>query len=163
MDLYPPVLVLHILSAVVWLGTFPAQLIIEKFLKGVKGTPAEAKMVSLYLFLLNIAGMIGMIGILLSGIFMVFILPYYSFFSFASNHWLAAKQVLMIVIAFVIFAVVIPKGKKAKSLLKESGDEPEQLGSEFYAALDKVSKAALTANILVLINFLLAITHRFIN
>ena len=162
MNFYPPILIIHIISAVIWLGAFPAQLVLEKGLKSAKGTPAERRIASIYLFLLNIAGIIGMTGILFSGIFLVFVLPYYSFFSFASNHWLAAKQVIMVILALLVFGMVIPAGKKAKKHLGENLDSTAPLEEGFYLALKKLSSVTLAANILVLINFLLAITHRFI-
>lgn len=162
MDLYPLILVIHILSAVIWLGVFPAQLVIGKALKSAKGTPAEGRIVSLYLFLLNIAGIIGMTGILITGIYLVFILPYYSFFSFSANHWLATKQVLMVILALLVFVEIIPTGKKVRGMLNGNLDIAGKFNDEFYSALGKLSNVSLAANILVLFNFLLAITHRFI-
>lgn len=162
MNFHPLILVVHIISSVIWLGVFPTQLILKKGINSAKGTPGERRLVSLYLFLINIAGMIGMTGILITGILLISILPYYSFFNFASSHWLAAKQVIMVLLAILVFALIIPTGKKVKKLLGEDLDKQGPLGEEFYTGLNKLSNISLAMNILVLINFLLAITHRFI-
>jgi Predicted integral membrane protein (DUF2269). len=161
MNIFPVILVVHIISSVIWLGAFPFLLFLEKALNKAKGKPAERRLASFYLFVSNISGMIGMTGILLTGIALVFVLPYYSFFDFSSNHWLAAKQVIMVILAVMVFALIIPAGKKVRSLIGTNLDAGEPLADDFYAAYNKLSKVSLTANLLVLINFLLAITHRF--
>lgn len=162
MSLYPFLVVVHIISSVIWLGAFPAQLIIEKSLASAKGKPGERRLASVYLVLINIGGMAGMSGILVTGILLVSILPYYSFFNFSADHWLAAKQVIMVILLVLTFALIIPSGKKVRGLLGADLENNQPLSDEFYPALKKLSKVSLILNLLVLINFLLAITHRFL-
>jgi len=159
MEFYPALLVLHILSSVVWLGAFPAQLILNRFIKRAKGSASEKGLVSAYLVLINVTGMAGMTGILLTGIVLVLVLPYYSFFNFTADHWLVTKQILTVIIAVLVFGFIIPSGKKIRKLLNS---EDESFSQEFYSGLSRLSAFSLVMNTLILINFLLAVTHRFL-
>ena len=62
--------------------------------------------------MLNLFGMIGAIGILITGITMVVQNPAYGFFSMSSNHWLATKQILMVVLLIILGGFIIPTAKK---------------------------------------------------
>jgi uncharacterized membrane protein len=162
MGFYLPLLVLHILSAVVWLSALPSQLVIARAVKKAKGRPAEGRLTSVYISISNIFGIVGMSGIIITGVFLVFILPYYSFFDFSSNHWLAAKQVIIIILAPLVFGRIIPLAKKIKKLRGPDSDKAFDGGEDYYKTLKSFFSVSLAANILVLINFLLAVTHRFI-
>jgi hypothetical protein len=162
MTFHAILLVFHILSAVIWLSILPADLILRQFITHSKGKTGERKLLSLYLKLTNKAGTFGMLGLLITGIILVSILPYYSFFQFSANHWLATKQVMMVVILIVIFGILIPRAKKVRTELTDDLESSAEFSSSFYDRLSKLWSIITIINILVLINFLLAITHRFI-
>jgi uncharacterized membrane protein len=79
---YSILLTIHILSAVVWLSLLPADLILRNSIRQSRGKDGEKKLVSVYLKLSNLTGMIGMTGILITGVILIIILPYYSILIF---------------------------------------------------------------------------------
>lgn len=162
MLLYSVLLVIHILSAVIWLSFLPADMVLRNSIRQSRGKDGEKKLVSLYLKLNNITGSIGMTGILITGVILTSILPYYSFFDFSRNHWLATKQVIMVILIILASAVLIPKAKKIRQDLNQDLDTNFPLTEEAVIKIKKLETIITGMNVLVLINFLLAITHRFI-
>jgi len=160
MTIHSILVVLHVLSVIVWLGFVPADLILRSQISSSRGKPGERNLISTYLKVANLTGIIGMTGVLLTGIFLVTALPYYSFFEFSSNHWLVTKQVLMIILILIVFLMLIPSAKKLRLLLN-APDNEIALHENETNKLNKVYNAVTFINILVLINFLLGITHRF--
>ncbi|MCU7493492.1 MAG: hypothetical protein HF308_05255 [Ignavibacteria bacterium] len=154
--------VIHILSAVVWLGLVPADLVLRKNIKRSRGLAPEKKLISVYLHLVNITGIIGMTGIVITGVILTSILPYYQFFNFSINHWLVTKQVIMVILIVLVFALLIPKAKKVRLALGADTEGRTSLGEEVYGNLGRLETIITIINVLVLINFLLAVTHRFI-
>lgn len=154
--------VIHILSAVTWLGLVPADLVLRKNIKKSRGRHSERKLISIYLYLVNITGIIGMTGIVITGVILTSILPYYSFFSFAANHWLTTKQVIMVILIILVFALLIPAAKKVRTALGADPESEVPLNEDVYRNLGKLETIITIINVLVLINYLLAVTHRFI-
>lgn len=159
MTLYSILLVIHVISVIIWLGFIPADLILRGQIVKFRGKPGELGLVRIYLKLSDITGHIGMTGVLVTGIIMVAILPFYSFFDFSSNHWLATKQILMLIILLLVFFMLLPRVKNLSNTLKSSS--AEALSEDETKSLNKVYNALTLINILALINFLLGITHRF--
>lgn len=151
-QLYPLILLLHILSATIWLGFFPVELSLIKSIKNETNKSNKDLLVTKLLSLTNLTGMIGSIGILLTGIILVLISPVYHFFEMKANHWLTTKQFIILFILLITFAFIIPGSKKIKSSMKENFDE---------IAFKKFLRWSYTEKVLVLINFLLAYLHRF--
>jgi hypothetical protein len=104
--------------------------------------------------------MIGAIGILVTGIALV-LNSSYGFFRMTDNHWLATKQILMVVLLIIIGAVLIPTAKKLRAAIGSDLESGTQITEEGYKTLKKIFTLNLVINIIVLINFLFAITHRY--
>lgn len=151
-QIYPLIVVLHILSAVIWLGFFPVELNLIKTIQNTEDMSLRTFILQKLLSLTNLTGIIGLTGIVLSGILMVIISPIYNFFEVKSNHWLTTKQVIILIIMILIFAFLIPVSKK----LKNSDNEVT-----FSKHLKSFIRIAYAEKILVLINFLLAAFHRY--
>ncbi len=151
MNLYPIYITLHIIFAGIWLSFFIIEIILRgKINKGI----SVNENVSNYVTFANVFGSIGAIGILLTGIMLV-VNSGYGFFDMASNHWLASKQIILAIILLVSFAMVIPSmGNVREDLNNSSKTLPN-------SNLKKLFKANLIINILVLLNFLFAITRHF--
>jgi len=151
MNMYPTYITLHILFAGIWLSFFVTELI----LRGRINKEVSVKEnVSSYLMFTNIFGISGSIGILLTGIMLV-INSGYGFFDMSSNHWLAAKQIILALILIITFSMVIPTaGEIRRELEKDEESMPMK-------NIKKLFKANIIINVLVLINFLFAITYRF--
>lgn len=153
--------VIHILSAVVWLGYVPSDIVLRRQINNSRGTSGEKNLISSYLILTNIAGIIGMSGLLFTGIILVSVIPYYFFFNFASNHWLAAKQVIMVVLIILVFAFLIPKAKELRTTLNNEKLSQVPLSDKAHRDLKNLETIISIIDVLVLLNFLFAVTHRF--
>lgn len=153
---------LHIIFAGMWLINLAAYPILRSSVVHNKNKSGEKKFIHLYLTFANLFGMIGGVGILLTGIFMVADNSLYSFFQFTANHWLATKQILMVILLIILGAIIIPTSKKVRAAIGSDFEKNEQLSDDVYSNLTKLFKWNLVINIIVLINFLLAITHNFL-
>jgi len=151
--MYNVLVTIHIIAAGIWLSNFIFSSVIKDQVKG--NLRNNLNLVSFYLKYSNIIGMVGSMMILLTGITLVVMSSHFTFLEMKANHWLSTKQIIMVVILIMIFAFLIPSAKKLKKALADnlSGD------SEFKS----FNKINLTLNILVLINFLLAISRWFMN
>ena len=149
MNMFPIYITLHIIFAGIWLSFFIVELILRsRISKEISPRENAAN----YLTFTNVFGNTGAIGILLTGILLV-VNSGYGFFDMSSNHWLASKQIILVVILIVTFAMVIPTmGKVREDLKNDSQTLPK-------SNLKKLFKANLIINILVLLNFLFAITR----
>lgn len=157
--MYAILVVLHVLSVVIWLGFLPADLLMRNQISKTRGKKGEFELISAYLKLSNLTGIIGLLGVLISGILLVTTLPYYQFFNFSNNHWLATKQVIMVIILLIVFLMLIPRSKQLRQVIETRYDS--SLPESETNKLNKVYNSTTIINILVLINFLLGITHRF--
>lgn len=143
---------LHIIFAGIWLVNFIADFILKKNIFSSPDFLTSKKLTGIYLNFVNILGIAGSMGILLTGIYLVSTSGY-GFFDFSSNHWLVTKQVILVVILILIFALVIPTAKKVR------GEMSKSQSIEEVKSLKKMFKINLTINILVAINLLLALTR----
>lgn len=160
--IYLLIIKLHIVFAGMWLINLAAYPILRSSIINNKNKSGEKKFIHLYLTLANLFGMIGSIGILLTGIFMVTDNPLYGFFQFTVNHWLATKQILMVILLVIIGVIIIPTSKKVRIAMGTDFEKNEPIGEDVYNNLNKLFKWNVVINLIVLINFLLAITHNFI-
>ncbi|PIW69968.1 MAG: hypothetical protein COW08_04285, partial [Ignavibacteriales bacterium CG12_big_fil_rev_8_21_14_0_65_30_8] len=80
---------------------------------------------------------------------------------FSMNHWLATKQVFMVVLIITTFVFLIPGAKKLSAeltlVLNDNNNE-----NNINSKVDKIGKILSVINVLVLINLLLAVTHKYI-
>ncbi|MBU2444575.1 MAG: hypothetical protein KJ666_03240 [Bacteroidetes bacterium] len=160
-------LVIHILSAVIWLGFFPIEIIMRRKITKLttkNDTQSETvilrSLISDYLQLNGLTGKIGLIGILLTGVLLTSFSPYYSFFDFTANHWLVTKQMVMIIILIIVGTVYMSSARKLRSSLSMN---EKFITEEDVYLVKKFGWVSFAVHILVLINFLLAITHRFLS
>lgn len=153
---------LHIVFAGMWLINLAAYPILRGSVVHNKNKSGEKKFIHLYLTFANLFGMIGGAGILLTGIFMVTDNSLYGFFQFTANHWLAAKQILMVILLVILGVIIIPTSKKVRIAIGSDFEKNEPLSEDVYNNLNKLFNWNVIINLIVLINFLLAITHNFI-
>jgi len=152
---------LHIIFAGMWLINLISDSVLKGYIQKNRNKSGEKKLIHLYLTFSNLFGMIGAIGILITGITLVFLNPFYSFFQMNGNHWLTAKQTLMVVLLVILGVFIIPTAKKVRSSIGNDIENQTGLGDTGYENLNKLFKLNMVINIIVLINFLFAITHRF--
>ena len=161
MVIHSIILVIHILSAVTWLSFLPIDYILRKNIRESNNLSVQKNQIKVWLKASNLLGIAGMSGILVTGILLVSISHVYSFFQFSSNHWLATKQVIMVVLIITTFVFLIPNAKKLSSEIEGDLDSNSTLKDSVKTKMGKVGKILSVMNVLVLVNFLLAITHKF--
>lgn len=162
MEYYPTLVTLHIIFAGGWLISFITDSILKKSISNKKNISESKMSINLYLKVTNQLGMIGASGILFTGILMVILNPGYGFFSMSSNHWLATKQILMVVLLITIFVFIIPTARKIRNELQNNLENDQNFSEDINKHLTKLYKLNKIVNFIVLLNFLFAITHRFI-
>ncbi|MFA6978274.1 MAG: hypothetical protein WC209_03035 [Ignavibacteriaceae bacterium] len=149
---------IHIISVIVWLGVIPTDLLLRKIIRDKKGTESEKTLLSFWLKLTNLGGMVGLTGILITGITLSITVGY-GFFQFASgaNHWLYTKQFIIVIVMILIGVFVIPSAKKVRLEIEKSIAENLTLTEETYKNISKLGKILTTINILIVLNLLLAL------
>jgi len=158
--------IVHVVSAIVWLGAFPALFVLKNQIMRYRGTKGERKLISSWLIVNNLTGMIGAIGIVVTGI--VLTLHYsYGFFQFASgtqNHWLYTKQFLTVIVLIITGVWIIPTGVKVRKALHgeiNKLEDNEPLTDHTYTMINKLTTLTYVIAVIVLLNFLFAITRTF--
>lgn len=162
MQFYPFIFVLHVLFAVIWLADIPANFFLTAFIERNKNKAGYRKLIYSWLKLINFSGIIGMGGVLVTGIILTIILPYYEFFQFTANHWLTTKQFIAIIIILIVAFNIIPIGRKIRLGIEKELESDAPVNEELLKSAAKITKLAKVVSSLVLLNFLLAITHRFL-
>lgn len=152
---------LHITFAGVWLVSLIIDSILRPVISNNKGKSGEKKLIKLYLNITNIMGIIGSTGIIASGIFLV-TNSGYQFFQMDANHWLSTKQILTVIILLIIFLFIIPTAKKIRTAIGSDLESNNEISDDGYKNLNKLYTLNTTINIMVLINYLFAVTHWFI-
>ncbi len=161
MQFYPLIVTIHIIFAGIWLVNFISDPLYKKAISKNKGNSSESRLISLYLKNVNLLGMIGALGILITGIIMVLMNPGYHFFQFSANHWLTTKQIVMVIILILLGVKLIPTAKKLRLEIEKDLTSPVDDKLELHNNLKKLYSVNFWMNILVLLNFLLAVTRIF--
>ena len=151
---------LHAVFAGIWLINLLTDFLLRESVINNKNKIGEKKFINLYLTFANLFGMIGATGILITGIILVVNNPSYGFFDMKTNHWLASKQILMVLLLIILGGFIIPTARKVRAAIGKNLDSQSEISEDGYKNLRKLVKLNMTINIIVLINFLLAITHR---
>ena len=155
MKYYSTYVTLHIIFAGMWLIFFAADIILKKQIENASKIDVKKKLMSLYLQFTNLFGIVGSVGIAITGIIMVLLNPGWGFFDMSHSHWLATKQILFVIILLNTFLRIIPASKKLRNLMTQDDNEAT------YNQYRSVVKINLIINVLVILNFVFAITHRF--
>ena len=156
MKYYPTLVTLHIIFAGIWLIFFAADIVIKSQIRKNEDRQIKFKLISLYLIFTNMFGILGSLGIAITGIILVVLNPGYGFFDMSQAHWLATKQILFVIILLNTFLRIIPSAKKLRSAI--DNNDFDEVNKQFLS----VTKINLLINVLVILNFIFAITHRFI-
>jgi hypothetical protein len=162
MEFYPAIFTLHIVFGGIWLVNLILDFPLRKMIIKASGSANQKTYISIYLYVINLLGMIGATGILVTGISLVLLNPGYNFFQMSANHWLASKQILMVLLLIVLGVFLIPTAKKIRLELQSISNEAGNIAPETNTSLKKLFKLNTIINFIVLINFLFAITHNFI-
>jgi hypothetical protein len=155
MKYYTTYVTLHIIFAGMWLIFFAADIILKRQIENASQFDLKKKLISLYLQFTNLFGIVGSVGIAVTGIIIVILNPSWGFFDMSHAHWLATKQILFVIILLNTFLRIIPAAKKLRDSMEQNDNEA--INNQFKS----VTKINLLITILVILNFVFAITHRF--
>jgi hypothetical protein len=155
MKYYSTYVTLHIIFAGMWLIFFAAEIILKNQIENATKVDIKNKLMSIYLQFTNLFGIVGSVGIAVTGIIMVLLNPSWGFFDMSHAHWLATKQILFVIILLNTFLRIIPASKKLRTLMSQDDNDAT------YVQYRSVVKLNLIINVLVILNFVFAITHRF--
>jgi len=153
MGFYNTLVTIHILCVGVWITNAVAGPMLKKTL--MKSNNFNGDLIGYFLKYANIAGMVGSMGLLITGVALVLMNPAYGFFQFSANHWLVTKQLIMLVILFMVFSQIIPTAKRVRIALESDSKE------EAIANLGKMGKTAQIVLILVAGNILMALSKNY--
>ena len=155
MKFYQTYITLHIVFAGMWLIFFAADIILKRQIESAKQPEIKNKFISLYLQFTNLFGIVGSVGIALTGILLVVLNPGYGFFDMSHAHWLATKQILFVIILLNTFLRIIPASKKLRGFIEQN--DTDNISTQFGL----IKKMNLLINVIVILNFVFALTHRF--
>jgi hypothetical protein len=155
--MYVLFVILHILSAGVWIGLGVVTVLANRYRKRIAGSYGELYIMKATLTFAAVMGNIGGIGILITGGAMTGIrhLPW---FDFSGVPWLAVKQVVFVIVLAMTFALFVPRSKKVKRLIGETMGGPKpQAGApaELRVLFDRVIAISIIMQLLVLLNIIL--------
>ena len=155
MKFYPTYITIHIIFAGMWLIFFAADIILKRQIESAKLPEVKNKLISLYLQFTNLFGIVGSVGIAITGIVLVLLNPGYGFFDMSHAHWLATKQILFVIILLNTFLRIIPASKKLRVFIEQN--DSDNISNQFGI----ITKMNLLINVIVILNFVFALTHRF--
>jgi len=134
------------------LAAFVVSLVFYQKVKNAQGTPDERKLILKERKITMMMAHSAILGILISGGAMVSIPsgPQWGWFPFSQYGWLAAKQVIFVVILILVFAIGTPVDVKLKKMLKNS--ENDVMNDVQRSQWHKAWNITLLAYLLVVVN-----------
>ena len=155
MQHYQTIVAFHIIFAGIWIIFFAADLILKNKIRAAINSDVKNELISIYLQFTNLFGIVGSVGIAITGITLVVLNPGWGFFDMSHAHWLATKQIIFVGILFLTFMRIIPTAKKLRAAMHDS--DTEEINNKF----NSVANTNKIINILVILNLVFALTHRF--
>src|SRR5438067_3431838 len=110
--MYTVFLILHILSAGVWIGLGVVTVLTNNFRIRAAGTLGELYLMRSTLIYGSVMGNIGGIGILISGPAIAGI-SHLPLFAFGTLPWIALKQLVFVIVLALTFGIYIMRSKNA--------------------------------------------------
>jgi len=155
--MYVLFVILHILSAGVWIGLGVVTMLANRYRKRVAGSFGELYVMRITTIFAGVMGNVGGIGILITGSAIAGIrhLPW---FDFGGVPWLAVKQTVFVIVLAMTFAMFVPRSKQVKRMIGEAmgGAQPHSGASdELRRAFDRFVAIGLAIQFLVLLNIIL--------
>jgi len=151
-------LVIHIISAGFWISQLPVELIFRRMQKRAEGTPAELTLMTTSMQLLGGLGQFGGMGILITGLGLV-ILEGLGFLGIGGSTptWLVIKQVIYLILLAMVFTLIRQGSERIAAALEQARAAGGVVTPEIRGLAERFGRIALTHNLLVLVNILLAV------
>jgi len=155
--MYTAFVILHVLSAGVWIGLGVVTVLTNNFRIRAAGTLGELYLMRATLIFGAVMGNIGGIGILITGSAIAGI-QHLPWFAFSTVPWLAIKQLVFVIVLAMTFGIYVPRSKKiGRRIGEEMGGANPGLGAspELRTMFDRLVTISLAIQMLVLLNIIL--------
>lgn len=151
-------LILHVVSAGVWIGQFAAWMGFRLAKRGAEGKPVELPLLMAEVRVLSLMGNIGGIGIIITGMGLIGT-DGWGFLGIGqfTPSWLIIKQVVYLVTLALAFGVIVPAQRKMRPLFVEAAKGTPKVTPEIRALHARAQMASHAVNALVLANIVLAV------
>jgi hypothetical protein len=151
-------LVLHIISAGIWIAQFPVEIFFRRMRKQAEGTPRELTILTTMLQLMGGMGQIGGMGVLITGLGLIGVSGLgFLGLGAPTPTWLFIKQVIYLILLAMVFTLIRSASEKMGVALEKAQTSNGVVTPEIRSLTDRVSQIALAHNALVLVNIVLAV------
>lgn len=152
-------LIIHIISAGIWIAQFAVEMAFVPILRSQRGKPLELTLTMTQGRVLSRMGQIGGLGILLTGLGLIAV-DGFGLLGIGGSFtptWLLIKQIVYIVAMVVVGALIVPNSARIEKQLAEAAQGASVVTPEIQQLNGRVRNASLVINLLVLTNIILAV------
>lgn len=155
-------LVLHIISAGVWIAQAVADLAFVRVMRSSEGKPVELPLLMAQTRVLTVMGQFGGIGILLTGFGLLWV-DGFSFLGVGgfTPNWLLVKQIVYLVAMGLAFVVLIPAQNRLRPQFVVAAKGTPKVTPEIRQLSQRMMLTSRLINVLVLVNILLGVWKPF--
>jgi putative copper export protein len=155
-------LIVHIISAGIWVSGFAVDIAFNRLLKNNAGKPVELPLQMARLRVHSVMGSLGGIGILLTGLILTVSLNYGVFnIGGMTPTWLLIKQFIFLIALLIVFVVVTPAQRRLVPLIAAAAQGTPKMTSEIEAGIERMNQLGLVINALVVVNIILGVWKPF--
>ncbi len=150
-------LILHIIFAGTWVGLGVANLILDGMAANQRGTFGELPTMKAQARLGTVLGSMSGIGLLITGGAYTGLMGL-GWFPFGTLNWLAAKQVIFVILLALSFGIMMPKGKKIDRMIESEMASPNATNgasNELRQMMGVLKSVGILMFLLVLTNVVL--------
>jgi hypothetical protein len=152
-------LVIHIISAGIWLSQFVAEMALERILRARAGKPDAARLSLVEGEVASLLSSVGGIGILISGLVLTFTFHYgiLGIGGVNTPTWLVLMQLFYIVAMGLVGAVVTRGSRQIMPQIEKAANEGQPPSAEAQADMSRIVLVSRLVNVLVLITVFLGV------
>src|SRR5690349_9192033 len=152
-------LVIHIISAGIWITQFVIEMAFVPILRAQRGKPLELALTLTQWRVLSLMGQVGGMGILLTGLALIAV-DGFGLLGIGGSFtptWLLIKQLVYIVAMILVGALIVPYNARIEKQLAEAAESASVVTPEVRRLSERVRNASFMVNLLVLVNIILAV------
>ncbi|MCC7448518.1 MAG: DUF2269 family protein [Anaerolineae bacterium] len=152
-------LVIHIISAGIWITQFVIEMAFVPILRAQRGKPLELTLTLAQWHVLSVMGRVGGMGVLLTGLGLIAV-DGFGLLGIGTGFtptWLLIKQLVYIVAMILVGTLVVPYTARVEHELAEAAEGTSIVTPEVRQLSERIRNASLAVNLLVLINIILAV------
>ena len=152
-------LVVHIVSAGIWVSQFVAELALERFASVLKGKPSEAALALARGNVNALMGTVGGVGLLISGVILTAGFHYgvVGIGGVFTPVWLSIMEIIFVIAMGLVGMTITAPFRRLKPVLQQAVDANQPLSSELKSSMDRLILMSRIVNVIVLINIFVGI------